>query len=103
LTGGQHFRTWKGVRGDYVLPFIISARYWIEVAAGGKNWYRQRVIQAGASPLFRQAFVEATGHCNFPARGLHRRAAAAAASGFGSFDPHVRFRPPPLVNSLFPR
>jgi hypothetical protein len=59
LTGGQHFRTWKGVRGDYVLPFIISARYWIEVAAGGKNWYRQRVIQAGASPLFRQAFVEA--------------------------------------------
>jgi len=24
-----------------------------------ENWYRQRVIQAGSSPLFRQAFVEA--------------------------------------------
>jgi hypothetical protein len=196
---------------NYVLPFIISARYWIEVAAGGnssftngvdyaqelahssflpevralyrsaglslrgdlnaltrnaditadpnaiatlaqtsmvtghlsvpeldihtiydqlvpveqENWYRQRVIQAGSSPLFRQAFVEATGHCNFQPAGyiaalnaLQYRLntghwgnktepgalnAAAAASGFGSFDPYVRFQPPPLVNSLFPR
>jgi hypothetical protein len=196
---------------NYVLPFIISARYWIEVAAGGnssftkgvdyaqeladssflpevralyrsaglslrgdlntlthnaditadpkaiatlaqtsmvtghlsvpeldihtiydqlvpveqENWYRQRVIQAGSAPLLRQAFVEATGHCNFQPAGyiaalnaLQYRLntghwgnktepgalnAAAAASGFGSFDPYVRFRPPPLVNGLFPR
>ena len=81
--------------------------------------------QACSSPLFRQAFVEATGHCNFQPAGyiaalnaLQYRLntghwgnktepgalnAAAAASGFGAFDPYVRFRPPPLVNSLFPR
>lgn len=34
-----------------------------------ENWYRQRVIRAGSSPLFRQAFVDATGHCNFQPAG----------------------------------
>jgi hypothetical protein len=86
-----------------------------------ENWYRQRVTQAGSSALFRQAFVEATGHCNFqPAgyiaalRALEYRLntgrwadvtqpgalnAAAAATGLGAFDPYVPFTPPALVNA----
>ena len=86
-----------------------------------ENWYRQRVTRAGSSPLFRQAFVEATGHCNFqPAgyiaalRALEYRLdtgrwgdvtqpdvlnAAASATGLGAFDPYIRFQPPALVNA----
>jgi len=86
-----------------------------------ENWYRQRVIRAGSSALFRQAFVDATGHCNFqPAgyvaalRALEHRLdtgrwgdvtqpgvlnAAASAAGLGSFDPYLPFRPPALVNA----
>jgi hypothetical protein len=86
-----------------------------------ENWYRQRVIRAGSSPLFRQAFVDATGHCNFQPAGyvaaLHalehrldtRRwgdvtqpaalNAAATATGLGAFDPYLRFSPPALVNA----
>jgi len=86
-----------------------------------ENWYRQRVIRAGSSSLFRQAFVDTTGHCNFqPAgyvaalRALEHRLdtgrwgdvtrpgalnAAAAATGLGSFDPYLPFRPPALVNA----
>ena len=86
-----------------------------------ENWYRQRVIRAGSSPLFRQAFVDATGHCNFQPAGYvaalhaleHRLDtgrwgdvtqpaalnAAATATGLGAFDPYLRFSPPALVNA----
>jgi hypothetical protein len=86
-----------------------------------ENWYRQRVTRAGSSPLFRQAFVGATGHCNFqPAgyiaalRALEHRLdtgrwgeltrpaalnAAASATGLGPFDPYIPFDPPALVNA----
>ena len=86
-----------------------------------ENWYRQRVTRAGSSPLFRQAFVNATGHCNFqPAgyiaalRALEYRLdtgrwgdvtqasalnAAASATGLGAFDPYLPFEPPALVNA----
>lgn len=86
-----------------------------------ENWYRQRVIRAGSAPLFRQAFVDATGHCSFQPAGyvaaLHalehrldtgrwgdvtRPAAlnaAASVTGLGAFDPYLRFRPPALVNA----
>jgi hypothetical protein len=86
-----------------------------------ENWYRQRVIRAGSSPLFRQAFVDATGHCNFQPAGyiaaLHALEyrldtgrwggvtqpaalnAAASAAGLGSFDPYLQFTPPALVNA----
>jgi hypothetical protein len=86
-----------------------------------ENWYRQRVTRAGSSPLFRQAFVDATGHCNFqPAgyiaalRALEYRLgtgrwgeltqpgalnAAASATGLGAFDPYIPFDPPALVNA----
>jgi hypothetical protein len=86
-----------------------------------ENWYRQRVTRAGSSPLFRQAFVDATGHCNFqPAgyiaalRALEYRLdtgrwgdltqpgalnAAASATGLGAFDPYMPFEPPALVNA----
>jgi hypothetical protein len=86
-----------------------------------ENWYRQRVTRAGSSPLFRQAFVDATGHCNFqPAgyiaalRALEYRLdtgrwgdltqpgalnAAASATGLGAFDPYIPFAPPALVNA----
>jgi hypothetical protein len=86
-----------------------------------ENWYRQRVTRAGSSPLFRQAFVDATGHCNFqPAgyiaalRALEYRLdtgrwgdltqpgalnAAASATGLGAFDPYIPFEPPALVNA----
>jgi hypothetical protein len=86
-----------------------------------ENWYRERVIRAGSDPLFRQAFVDTTGHCNFqPAgyvaalRALEHRLdtgrwgnatrpatlnAAASATGFGAFDPFIRFEPPALVNA----
>jgi hypothetical protein len=86
-----------------------------------ENWYRQRVARAGSSPLFRQAFVDATGHCNFQPAGYvaglhaleyrlatgrwgdatepHALNAAASATGLGSFDPYLRFTPPALVNA----
>ena len=86
-----------------------------------ENWYRQRVTRAGSSSLFRQAFVDATGHCNFqPAgyiaalRALEYRLdtgrwgevtqpgalnAAASATGLGAFDPYIPFEPPALVNA----
>jgi hypothetical protein len=86
-----------------------------------ENWYRQHVTRAGSSPLFRQAFVKATGHCNFqPAgyiaalRALEHRVdtgrwghvtqpdalnAAAAATSLGVFDPYITFHPPALVNA----
>lgn len=86
-----------------------------------ENWYRQRVTLAGSSRLFRQAFVEATGHCNFQPAGyvaaLHALEyrldtgrwghvtdpgalnAAATATGLGAFDPYLPFNPPALVNA----
>jgi hypothetical protein len=86
-----------------------------------ENWYRQRVWGAGSSPEFRQAFVDATGHCNFQPAGYvaalhaleHRLDtghwgdvtrpdvlnAAAAATQLGTFDPYLPFSPPPLVNA----
>jgi hypothetical protein len=86
-----------------------------------ENWYRQRVAWAGSSPRFRQAFVKATGHCNFQPAGyiaalhaLEHRVntgrwghlaqpdalnAAAAATGLGAFDPYIPFDPPALVNA----
>jgi hypothetical protein len=86
-----------------------------------ENWYRQRVTRAGSSPLFRQAFVDATGHCNFQPAGYiaalhaleHRLDtgrwgeftrpgalnAAASATGLGAFDPYIPFDPPALVNA----
>ena len=76
---------------------------------------------AGSSPEFRQAFVDATGHCDFQPAGYvaalhaleHRLStghwgdvtrpdvlnAAAAATQLGAFDPYLRFSPPPLVNA----
>ena len=86
-----------------------------------ENWYRQRVTWAGSSPLFRQAFVNTTGHCNFqPAgyvaalRALEHRLdtgrwgdvvqpdalnTAASAAGLGAFAPYIPFNPPALVNA----
>jgi hypothetical protein len=86
-----------------------------------ENWYRQRVWGAGSSPEFRQAFVDATGHCNFQPAGYvaalhaleHRLDtghwgdvtrpdvlnAAAATTQLGTFDPYLPFSPPPLVNA----
>ena len=86
-----------------------------------ENWYRQRVTWAGSSPLFRQAFVDTTGHCNFqPAgyvaalRALEHRLdtgrwgdvvqpdalnTAASATGLGAFVPYIPFNPPALVNA----
>lgn len=86
-----------------------------------ENWYRQRVTRAGSSPLFRQAFVDTTGHCNFQPAGYvaalhaleHRLNtgrwgsltqpgalnAAASATGLGAFDPFIPFDPPALVNA----
>jgi hypothetical protein len=86
-----------------------------------ENWYRQRVWRAGSSPEFRQAFVDAAGHCNFQPAGYvaalhaleHRLDtghwgdvtrpgalnAAAAATQLGTFDPYLPFSPPPLVNA----
>jgi hypothetical protein len=86
-----------------------------------ENWYRQRVIQADSASRFRQAFVDATGHCNFQPAGYiaalnaleHRLDtghwgdltqpdalnAAASATGLGAFDPYIPFRPPALVNA----
>jgi len=86
-----------------------------------ENWYRQRVTGSGSSSLFRQAFVDTTGHCNFqPAgyiaalRALEHRLdtgrwgtvtqpgalnAAASATGLGAFDPYLPFDPPALVNA----
>jgi hypothetical protein len=110
------------VTGDLSVPELdIHTIYDQLVPVEQENWYRQRVVQAGSLPLFRQAFVETTGHCNFqPAayiaalNALQYRLntgrwgdqtepgalnAAAAASGLGAFDPYVRFRPPPLVNA----
>jgi hypothetical protein len=110
------------VTGDLSVPELdIHTIYDQLVPVEQENWYRQRVVQAGSLPLFRQAFVETTGHCNFQPAGyiaalnaLQYRLntgrwgdqtepgalnAAAAASGLGAFDPYVRFRPPPLVNA----
>ena len=86
-----------------------------------ENWYRHRVRAAGPARLFRQAYVFATGHCNFQPAGYvaalhaveHRLStgrwgdrtepaelnAAAAASGLGAYAPYVRFRPPVLANA----
>jgi hypothetical protein len=86
-----------------------------------ENWYRQRLTRAGSSPLFRQAFVDTTGHCNFqPAgyvaalRALEHRLdtgrwgdvvqpdalnTAASATGLGAFAPYIPFNPPALVNA----
>src|ERR1017187_8647067 len=86
-----------------------------------ENWYRQRVTRAGSSSLFRQAFVDATGHCNFQPAGyiaaLHALEyrldtgrwgevtqpgalnAAASATRLGAFDPYIPFEPPALVNA----
>ena len=85
-----------------------------------ENWYRQRVREAGSSPELRQAFVDATGHCNFQPAGyvaalhaLEQRLgtghwdatrpgalnAAATAADLGPFDPYLPFSPPPLVNA----
>ena len=86
-----------------------------------ENWYRQRVSRSGSLRLFRQAFVDATGHCNFQPAGYiaalqaleHRIStgqwgsttdpaalnAAAAGTGLGTFDPYIPFDPPALVNA----
>lgn len=110
------------VNGQLPIPELdIHTIYDQLVPVEQENRYRHRVISAGSSALFRQAFVEATGHCNFqPAgyiavlRALEYRLdtgrwgdktqpaelnAAAAASGLGAFDPYVRFWPPVLVNA----
>lgn len=82
-----------------------------------ENWYARQVAMAGSSVLFRQAFVYASGHCNFtPAdtitalHALEHRLdtgrwddvtepanldAAAAASGLGTAT-YERFRPAAL-------
>jgi hypothetical protein len=84
-----------------------------------ENWYAAQVRRAGADELLRQAYVEASGHCNFqPAAtiaALHavehrvdtgewddvaepeRLDAAATATGLGTFEPYLRFQPPPLT------
>jgi hypothetical protein len=84
-----------------------------------ENWYADQVREAGRAGLFRQAYVDATGHCNFQPAGLiaalhavehridtgswddvadpQRLNAAATASGLGPFQPYLRFEPPPLT------
>ncbi len=91
------------------------------IPAQQERWYRDRVRRAGRTPLFRQAFVEASGHCNFQPAGtiaaLHavehrldtgrwdnatkpgRLNAAARAAGLGAFLPYVRFVAPRLTRS----
>lgn len=84
-----------------------------------ENWYAAQVRNAGRTDLFRQAYVDASGHCNFqPAAtiaALHavehrvdtggwddateadRLNAAATATRLGSFQPYLRFQPPALT------
>jgi hypothetical protein len=86
-----------------------------------ENWYGQQVHQADDTAAFRQAYVQATGHCNFtPAETItamhaleHRLDtgrwadvatpdslnAAVNASGLGSAAPYVQFQPPVLANA----
>jgi len=84
-----------------------------------ENWYATQVRRAGANELLRQAYVDASGHCNFqPAATIaalhaveHRvdtgrwddvaepewLNAAATATGLGTFLPYLRFLPPALT------
>jgi hypothetical protein len=110
------------VTGHLAVPELdIHTIYDQLVPVEQENWYRQRVAPAGSSPLFRQAFVDVTGHCNFQPAGyiaaLHALEyrldtgrwgdvtqpgalnAAASATGLGAFDPYIPFRPPALVNA----
>jgi hypothetical protein len=86
-----------------------------------ENWYAAQVRHAGAAPNLRQAYVYATGHCNFQPAGtiaaLHvlehridtghwdggtepdRLNAAAAAAGLGAAAPYVPFRPRQLTGA----
>jgi hypothetical protein len=91
------------------------------VPVGQENWYARQVRRAGDGSLLRQAYVDATGHCNFtPAetiaalRALEHRLvtggwgdatsparlnAAAAATGLGAAAPYIPFGPPPLTGA----
>ncbi|MBV9796149.1 MAG: alpha/beta hydrolase [Actinobacteria bacterium] len=110
------------VTGRLAVPELdIHTIYDQLVPVEQENWYRQRVTRAGSAPDLRQAYVDATGHCNFQPAGYiaalnaleHRLNtsrwgdatqpdalnAAAAGTGLGAFDPYVRFTPPSLVNA----
>jgi hypothetical protein len=89
------------------------------IPVGQENWYADQVRGAGRTELFRQAYVDASGHCNFqPAATIaalhaveHRvdtgrwddvaepeqLNAAATATGIGTFLPYLRFQPPALT------
>jgi hypothetical protein len=89
-----------------------------KVPVDHESWYAAQVRRAGRTSLLRQAYVEASGHCNFqPAatiaalRAVERRLdtgrwddvtsparlnAAATATGLGSFGPYIPFTPPQL-------
>jgi hypothetical protein len=91
------------------------------VPVGQENWYARQVGRAGDAGLLRQAYVDATGHCNFTPAGtiaaLHaleyrlntggwgdvtspaRLNAAAAATGLGTAAPYIRFSPPALTGA----
>jgi hypothetical protein len=96
------------------------------VPVGQENWYARQVARAGDGTRLRQAYVDATGHCNFQPAGtiaaLHaleyrldtgrwgaaatpaRLNAAAATTGLGTAAPYIAFRPPPLTGARsFPR
>jgi hypothetical protein len=110
------------VTGHLAVPELdIHTIYDQLVPVEQENWYRQRVYQAGSANLFRQAFVDSSGHCNFQPAGyiaalnaLEYRLntgswgnvtspaaldAAATATGLGAFDPYIPFDPPVLANA----
>jgi hypothetical protein len=107
--------------GHLAVPELdIHTTYDQLIPVAQENWYARQVEKAGSAPRFRQAFVSATGHCNFtPAdtitalHALEHRLntghwddvaepaslnAAAAASGLGTatYEP---FRPPALTGA----
>lgn len=110
------------VTGRLAVPELdIHTIYDQLVPVEQESWYAQRVARARSAAEFRQAFVDASGHCNFqPAdyiAALNALAyrlntgswgdatqpaalnAAAARTSLGAFDPYIPFRPSPLVNA----
>jgi hypothetical protein len=89
-----------------------------KVPVDQESWYAAQVSRTGRTSLLRQAYVQASGHCDFqPAATIaalhaveHRLDtgswgdvttaaqlnAAASSSGLGQFQPYLRFNPPAL-------
>ncbi len=90
------------------------------VPVGQESWYGHEVRALGAQSLFRQAYVDTTGHCAFQPsetiaalHALENRVVTgqwgesveagrlnSAAAALGEPGRYVRFRPPPLTGGL---